>query len=140
MSVNVDFGPKSRIEDVLNLKDGDDICVYGTAGRYSVAFTVNYLSVRRYTVIQGPPNGWRAVRDHGRAKRLGWPRFGTAQSSSYPTIPYWCIYWPAAVVWQTWVRWSQLQLGCCAHCGYNLTGNVTGVCPECGSHVESGAP
>ncbi len=21
---------------------------------------------------------------------------------------------------------------CCQHCGYNLTGNVSGICPECG--------
>ncbi len=26
----------------------------------------------------------------------------------------------------------------CARCGYNLTGNVTGVCPECGTTTDSG--
>lgn len=25
--------------------------------------------------------------------------------------------------------------GCCAKCGYDLTGNVSGVCPECGTSV-----
>ena len=24
----------------------------------------------------------------------------------------------------------------CALCGYNLTGNVSGVCPECGTSIE----
>ena len=24
----------------------------------------------------------------------------------------------------------------CAHCGYNLTGNVSGICPECGTKIE----
>lgn len=24
---------------------------------------------------------------------------------------------------------------CCSGCGYNLTGNTTGVCPECGGHT-----
>ncbi|GMU24130.1 MAG: hypothetical protein AMXMBFR13_42070 [Phycisphaerae bacterium] len=28
--------------------------------------------------------------------------------------------------------------GCCPACGYNLTGNVSGVCPECGSPVPRG--
>ncbi len=26
--------------------------------------------------------------------------------------------------------------GLCAKCGYNLTGNVSGVCPECGTPIE----
>ncbi len=26
---------------------------------------------------------------------------------------------------------------CCSHCGYNLTGNVSGRCPECGTLVEA---
>jgi hypothetical protein len=27
------------------------------------------------------------------------------------------------------------KMGLCAHCGYNLTGNVSGVCPECGGAI-----
>ena len=30
-------------------------------------------------------------------------------------------------------RRRRLRPGQCAHCGYNLTGNVSGVCPECGT-------
>jgi hypothetical protein len=30
-------------------------------------------------------------------------------------------------------------LGLCPRCGYNLTGNVSGVCPECGSPAETTA-
>lgn len=29
-------------------------------------------------------------------------------------------------------RWRRRRKGLCLNCGYNLTGNVTGVCPECG--------
>ena len=34
-------------------------------------------------------------------------------------------------------QWIRLQrtLGECSRCGYNLTGNVSGVCPECGTSV-----
>lgn len=28
--------------------------------------------------------------------------------------------------------------GRCAKCGYDLRGNVSGVCPECGAPVEAG--
>jgi hypothetical protein len=27
--------------------------------------------------------------------------------------------------------------GACIHCGYNLEGNVSGTCPECGRAIES---
>ncbi len=30
--------------------------------------------------------------------------------------------------------------GHCQDCGYDLTGNVSGVCPECGTGVDPGAP
>jgi hypothetical protein len=29
--------------------------------------------------------------------------------------------------------------GQCVHCGYNLTGNISGRCPECGREVERAA-
>ena len=29
-------------------------------------------------------------------------------------------------------RYRRREKGCCLKCGYNLTGNVSGVCPECG--------
>ncbi|NLE59111.1 MAG: hypothetical protein GX616_12175 [Planctomycetes bacterium] len=28
-----------------------------------------------------------------------------------------------------------IKPGCCAKCGYDLTGNVSGVCPECGEKI-----
>jgi len=32
-----------------------------------------------------------------------------------------------------WIRSRQLVPGQCHRCGYDLTGNVSGVCPECGA-------
>ena len=32
-------------------------------------------------------------------------------------------------------RATRFNRGDCLHCGYSLTGNVSGVCPECGSPV-----
>ena len=31
-----------------------------------------------------------------------------------------------------WGRWRRRKQGRCLHCGYDLTANVSGVCPECG--------
>ena len=36
-------------------------------------------------------------------------------------------------------RGERLHRGECPHCGYSLTGNLSGVCPECGTRVV-GAP
>ena len=39
-------------------------------------------------------------------------------------------WWSVVRPGRTWVR--RLLHGRCPSCGYNLTGNVSGVCPECG--------
>ncbi len=33
-------------------------------------------------------------------------------------------------------RWGRRRRGLCVACGYNLTGNVSGLCPECGSDLK----
>jgi hypothetical protein len=33
-------------------------------------------------------------------------------------------------------RWRRVRRGLCPSCGYNLTGNVSGVCPECGTRAR----
>ena len=40
--------------------------------------------------------------------------------------------WAAAL----WRGRRRLRLGLCRSCGYNLTGNLIGVCPECGKSAE----
>ncbi len=34
------------------------------------------------------------------------------------------------------IRWRRKRKGCCLECGYNLTGNKTGRCPECGTRCR----
>jgi hypothetical protein len=51
-------------------------------------------------------------------------------------VPFWI---PLAVlgagVAYVLIRSRRLHEGLCRRCGYNLTGNVTGTCPECGAWV-----
>lgn len=57
------------------------------------------------------------------------------------TLPAWIPFvltaaWPAAVLILVPIRRRRRRLhNLCRTCGYNLTGNVTGVCSECGSAV-----
>ena len=48
------------------------------------------------------------------------------------SLPLLATLFPALMLW--WPRRLSLP-GHCAPCGYDLTGNVSGVCPECGEKV-----
>jgi hypothetical protein len=58
-------------------------------------------------------------------------------------VPYWAVVVPTAVltllftrrVRRERIRSQRLRSGRCARCGYDLHGNVSGVCPECGIAV-----
>ena len=43
-----------------------------------------------------------------------------------------CVYPTVAFVHGPYRRYRRRKKGLCLKCGYNLTGNVSGVCPECG--------
>jgi hypothetical protein len=54
-------------------------------------------------------------------------------------VPFWLVVLvtgtaPAVHLWRK--RRARMAAGRCVSCGYNLTGNVSGVCPECGSPVR----
>lgn len=52
------------------------------------------------------------------------------------SIPANVFAWIALFLfWRDWRRPRQPQ-GLCRYCGYDLTGNMSGVCPECGEKVE----
>ena len=34
-----------------------------------------------------------------------------------------------------WRQLTECGVPCCIKCGYDLTGNVSGVCPECGERI-----
>ena len=48
--------------------------------------------------------------------------------AAYPTIAF--IRGPLR-------RWRRRRRGLCTKCGYDLTGNTTGVCPECGTRART---
>jgi hypothetical protein len=53
-------------------------------------------------------------------------------------IPLWIILALLAVICAFyWRRRRGFGPACCGQCGYDLTGNVSGVCPECGGRYDS---
>jgi hypothetical protein len=47
-----------------------------------------------------------------------------------------CLVYPAFVIHNHFrlLRYRR-QAGLCIYCGYNLTGNTSGICPECGERI-----
>lgn len=66
-----------------------------------------------------------------------WPRILTGWRQLYVEIPLWLLLFvcalPAAAIW---IRGWQTNEPQCDRCGYNLTGNLSGRCPECGTQVQ----
>ncbi|GMU84615.1 MAG: hypothetical protein AMXMBFR47_44840 [Planctomycetota bacterium] len=47
------------------------------------------------------------------------------------SVPFWVIWIPYAIA-ASRLRRKQKQQSACPACGYCLTGNMSGICPECG--------
>ena len=55
-------------------------------------------------------------------------------------VPHWSMLLTTAIVPGVWLvtrRRARRRAGCCLTCGYNLTGNTSGVCPECGTPTSA---
>lgn len=58
-------------------------------------------------------------------------------------FPFWFLViifavYPSLLLIPIVRRVRRSRKGLCLYCGYNLTGNVTGVCPECGTRIKDG--
>jgi len=67
-----------------------------------------------------------------------WPEFDRFGHSSIVFVPYWVLLIPTALATLWLWRWDRRPKSGCVNCGYNLTGNVSGVCPECGTAIGIG--
>ena len=74
------------------------------------------------------------------------PKVDTSVNPARLIVPFWMVVagllaYPAHTLIHGSLRylrrWRRRKRGECANCGYNLTGNVTGVCSECGVRIKS---
>ena len=96
----------------------------------------------RFTIIwftNAAPSSARFNRDPGWMLRghkpsPSWrPYVVQSPASGLVVVPFWLPFLVVAAptLW-LWLRDPRPRPGHCAICGYNLTGNVSGRCPECG--------
>lgn len=62
---------------------------------------------------------------------------GNILAVHYTGLPLWIplallLILEIGILREPWLRYSRRRRNCCVHCGYNLTGNVSGICSECG--------
>ena len=69
-----------------------------------------------------------------------WPTaVSEASGYSYLAFPLWIPFLFALIGFGIFGRLSRKSSpGCCCECGYNLTGNMSGICSECGALVDRG--
>ena len=100
---------------------------------------ISYVPISEYGKVAtwDVPLGWSLGKP---LDRFGaWPEWGTDFfGTDYCEVPIWMLSvlltLPFATVgYRWWRRRHRMLAGHCATCGYNLTGNVTGRCPECGT-------
>jgi hypothetical protein len=87
-------------------------------------------------VATSPPASSPKWRGGARAVRT------VTSPTDYETV-LWLPLWPAIMlfaipaVW-LWIIGRRGPPGACRKCGYDMTGNTSGVCPECGAGVRRG--
>ncbi len=86
--------------------------------------------------------------DHGRGLSYNtarnmvdqpWPKIGRdTKGEIVGCVPFWMIASGFGVVASyAWWMNRRFPTAHCQKCDYNLTGNVSGACPECGTKIES---
>jgi len=123
-----------------------------TSGKYLFPAQVAYCRLGEggvdFTWIHGPesvPLEWRfgGSMAEGQAAIRWTPTWlGEGVVFQFIFVPLWLPFLLIALP-TGWLFWSdhrrRLRVGCCAQCGYSLTGNTSGKCPECGATTPARA-
>jgi hypothetical protein len=114
---------------------------YGYAvGPYHVAIGGGSLNIGNLSFHAFPPRPLRGefMPDMHAAHEVQWRsytwRSGAIWHSRYPLWFSWPILFYVTLL--LWLLDRRPQPGRCSSCGYDLTGNTSGVCPECGTPVS----
>ena len=79
--------------------------------------------------------GWIVRPDN--VEQMWAPHLRIYRRSIMLAVPMWMLLHGAGIpTVLLWWRDRQPLPGCCQFCGYDLTGNVSGVCPECGQQIK----
>lgn len=92
-----------------------------------------------YQRLPPGPGGWELLPVRVQfAALFSLPSFSLSTRGLSLLLPLWILLVPTAIV-TAYLFWRDRRIPshCCQGCGYELTGNVSGTCPECGSSTQS---
>ena len=105
--------------------------IFFQAGSVAVFWFTYADSTARTTRFAGKP-GWEISRSE--SPFHWWPVFSGASALSGVYVPLWMPFLAVAIPTAfLWHRDRRPPPGHCQRCGYDLTGNVSGRCSECGN-------
>ena len=140
-------------DDAVSSPAGDDRSYEAESERGEVV-VVRWLasvpdcwSVTSERLPVGMGSWWGPQRTYGlRTGRIEFSIAGALTSAPFAdgrfiVISDWLLILVTGILPAVWLRrlWFQRRrnrVGCCPGCGYNLTGNTSGICPECGTPVQ----
>ncbi len=133
----------------LFMRIGLALCVLLAAGWVTASVCRAMYGGTRFHVFLR--HGYSEFYTHGPTKPSGlridmkpfgywrhWPSY--KRSSNYITMPFWILFAPTLLMTIWMWRTSRIFPGKCWKCRYDLTGNESGVCPECGTTFDQLAP
>jgi hypothetical protein len=101
--------------------------------------TVRFSCRKRCDAVQSPVEYmWGGFAFHDEVQTPGTHPVTVKMRVTKISAPAWAVaflfgWYPAlAFIRGPLRRWRRPQKGLCPNCGYDLTGNVSGTCPECG--------
>jgi len=119
--------------------------IWGASFAWSVTYGSRglYLSLDRgtlcFSTVWAPqrPSGWVIERPSGAIRFLfnAFPVLWGPNTYWRGWVPLWSplLLLAAGGLAAAWLARARVRPGLCGRCGYNLTGNVSGRCPECGT-------
>jgi hypothetical protein len=116
-------------------------CVW-IGARHDYLFLFGSVSISTRSPANPDPRGFHWAHNAGvREYGLTLPRFGGPRGTQIALLlPLWTLLVlaiiPTGVLF--WLARPRPQSGHCRRCGYDLTLNVSGRCPECGTVIEPG--
>lgn len=119
--------------------------------------TVGFGAIRAYSILDVDPNdhsrhqgflkpGWSFLRIPRAPRIIQWPTFEHhltyGAQHRYLVVPLWIPLLPLLLLAALLIYRDRTRRipGFCHKCGYNLQGNTTGRCPECGHATPEVAP